>query len=319
MRNTRAQRRRRKRIATTLSILLIALLTVIAVVVAAFYYRPTAEDPATNTDTESTQTVTVTVTDTDTETDTTSSETVTDTDTNITDSETETTTTVSSTTGKPINITTNIPKPEDGSPKKVAFTFDDGPHYSYTRQIADLFVEYGGKCTYFVVANRVSGSNGEAMKYAASLGHEIGSHGLTHNVYFGESSSEEAYQNELQSAHDIILSAIGCAPTLMRPPGGTITKNRIADSIYSVILWNVDPHDWKYHTYSEENVMKIVNSVLDTVTDGDIILMHDIWPNTPEAVKRLLPILQERGYEFVTVSELLGEYKAPGKRYSNAY
>ena len=58
---------------------------------------------------------------------------------------------------------------------------------------------------------------------------------------------------------------------------------------------------------------------MSKVTNGDIILMHDLYSNTLEAVKIVLPLLKEQGYEFVTVSELLGEDLAPGYKYSNAY
>ena len=318
MRKTHSKKSRSNRLITTLSVLLIVLLTVVAVAIAAYWYRPQPGAQPQNSNSGSNTHVT------DTDTNVSSTETITDvvTDTDSGSSETTSTTTdTGNTTDTQVNITTNIPRPDDGTTKKVAFTFDDGPHYIYTKQIADLFAEYGGKCTYFVVGNRISGSNAAAMGYAASLGHEVGSHAYTHEVYFGDACSEEAYQTEMQSAHDAILGALGYAPTLMRPPGGTITKTRIANSIYSVILWNVDSYDWKNKKVTEDNanVDIIVNNVLSKVSEGDIVLMHDLYQNTVEAVRILLPILKEQGYEFVTVSELLGEYKAPGKRYSNAY
>lgn len=246
------------------------------------------------------------------------SESVTDTDAPTTDTETATSSSTDKATDTQTSVTTIIPPPADGTTKRVAFTFDDGPHYKYTRQIADAFTENGGKCTFFVVANRITGTNGEAMGYAASLGHEIGSHSFSHTANF-KNCANDVYQAELKKAHDAIKNAIGVAPTLMRPPGGNITKDRVASSAYSIIMWNVDPNDWKYHNYSEENVTTIVNNVLSAITDGDIVLMHDIWPNTPEAVRILLPMLKDAGYEFVTVSELLGEHKAAGIRYSCAY
>lgn len=206
---------------------------------------------------------------------------------------------------------------ETDTQKRIAFTFDDGPHYLYTRVIADLFYEYNGKCTYFVVGNRVHGSQQQAMVYAASLGHEVGIHGYTHKLYFNKCTDAE-YLTELRQTEEAISNATGICPTLMRPPGGHLSAERAAASPYSIIMWNVDPHDWEYKKENQENIDRIVQNVLDNVKDGDIILMHDIYKNTTEAVRILLPLLEEQGYEFVTVSELLGEGKKPGVKYFKA-
>ncbi|MBQ4322556.1 MAG: polysaccharide deacetylase family protein [Clostridia bacterium] len=327
MKRARPRRgKKRFRIPPLLSVTVLVILVVGAVAIAAYLHRPTEEVlPSRGTSTSPQH---MEITDTDTQTSSTLSEVDTDTDlpettssseASVSDTDTDTTTdTGTASTDKEVVVTTIIPPPNDGTSKKIAFTFDDGPHFNFTRQIAEEFVKYGGKCTYFVVGNRVKGSNGEAMAYAASLGHEIGSHSYTHTANF-KTCGTEVYDSELRQAHDAIQSAIGVAPTLMRPPGGNITKDRIAASQYSIIMWNVDPHDWQYKKVSEANVTTIVNNVLGHVTDGDIILMHDIYENTAEAVKILLPMLKDAGYEFVTVSELLGDYKAPGIRYHNAY
>lgn len=220
----------------------------------------------------------------------------------------------------PITIT----PPADGS-KRIAFTFDDGPHWQYTKLIADEFQKYNGKCTYFVVGNRIHGTQGEALTYAASLGNEVGIHGYTHTLYFNE-CAEEDYLYELQMTHDLITRATQVSPVLMRPPGGNISTARVSACQYSVILWNVDPRDWFYKEKSsdteaarQEKIDIIANHILNTVTEGDIILLHDIYSNTYEAVKQVLPILKEQGYEFVTVSELLEENRIPGKKYRYEY
>jgi peptidoglycan/xylan/chitin deacetylase (PgdA/CDA1 family) len=109
---------------------------------------------------------------------------------------------------------------------------------------------------------------------------------------------------------------------LMRPIGGSITKDRIDASPYSVILWSVDSEDWRYKYSTNdtnldraEKVETIVDNVMSTVRDGGIILMHDIYESTYDAVKILLPLLQAEGYEVVTVSELLGNPQ-PGTKYN---
>ncbi|MBQ1216967.1 MAG: polysaccharide deacetylase family protein [Clostridia bacterium] len=243
------------------------------------------------------------------------------TDTNVTDTE-STDSTSKATTDKETNTkptSTHVSKPTDGI-KRIAFTFDDGPYYKITTKIADEFAKYGGKCTFFVVGDRISW-NKDALSYVKNLGNEVGIHGYTHEVYFNKCSDSE-YQKELSKTAAAIIKEIETAPVLLRPPGGSITKSRVQECPYSVILWNVDSLDWKYKSTGsskQKNIDTIVDRIMSKVTNGDIILMHDLYSNTLEAVKIVLPLLKEQGYEFVTVSELLGEDLAPGYKYSNAY
>ena len=212
----------------------------------------------------------------------------------------------------------HITPPPEGSSKKIAFTFDDGPYSPVTRGIADEFAKYGGKCTFFVVGNRIKGDWATAMKYASDLGNEIAIHGYTHTAYYN-TCSHDTYLYEVQTTASLIEQVTGKAPVLMRPPGGSITNNRVAESAYSVILWNVDTKDWKYSGRNQQNINQIIQNIVSAVTVGDIVLMHDIYYNTLDVVKIVLPALAEQGYEFVTVSELLGEERQAGKKYSNAY
>ena len=109
----------------------------------------------------------------------------------------------------------------------------------------------------------------------------------------------------------------------MRPVGGHITTERVENSEYSVILWNVDPEDWR-HKYTsgdsdeaaQEKVDVIVNNVMSNVKDGSIVLLHDIYESTSDAVAIILEKLDAEGYEVVTVSELLGPSRAAGEKYS---
>ncbi|MBO5213554.1 MAG: polysaccharide deacetylase family protein [Clostridia bacterium] len=243
----------------------------------------------------------------------TQSEPGTDTDTDTTDT-TDTDEKSTGTTEIPLKeILGHITPPPDGSPKKIAFTFDDGPYTPVTRGIVDEFAKYGGHCTFFVVGNRIYGTQKEAMKYAFDQGNEIAIHAYTHNAYYN-TCSNSVYQFEIEKTAEEILNVTGKAPTLMRPVGGSITNERVANSPYSVILWNLDTKDWKYR-----NADTVARSILNSVTAGDIILLHDIYPSSLEAIKMVLPLLKEYGYEFVTVSELLGEEMQAGKKYSNAY
>ncbi len=209
-------------------------------------------------------------------------------------------------------------KPAGNYVGRVALTFDDGPHNTYTKAIVDELASYGFNATFFVIGNRVDGSayNGaEAMKYAASKGNEIAIHAYTHSKYY-DTCTEEEYSEELSKTHAVITKHIPNASVkLMRPVGGRMTDARIESSKYSVIHWSVDSEDWKYKQTSKENVDIIVEGIMDGVENGDIILMHDIYENTLEATKEVLKQLDEKGLEVVTVSELLGSSMTAGKMY----
>lgn len=202
--------------------------------------------------------------------------------------------------------------------KRVAITYDDGPHNVRTKAIVDELAKYGFNATFFVVGNRVDGTayNGSsALKYAASKGNEIAIHAYTHENYYNE-CSDKTYEKELSLTYDAIKEAVPNANIkLMRPVGGAITQERIESCDYSVVLWNVDSLDWKYKGDGKENVDTIVSNVMSAVKDGSIILMHDIHENTCKATVEILKQLNAQGYEVVTVSELLGNPR-PGVRYS---
>ena len=225
--------------------------------------------------------------------------------------------------------TSSVPnkKPASGK-KRVALTFDDGPHNVRTEKIVDELAKYGFNATFFVVGNRVASvgdrelqyNGAKALSYAVEKGNEIGIHGYTHGVYYNK-CEESVYKSELADTETAIKSVVkNYKVRLMRPIGGAITEERISSCPYSVIMWSVDSEDWKYRDASDEatakqNIDTIVNNVMSSVGEGDIILMHDLYENTYEATKIILKKLYEQGYEVVTVSELLGNPQA-GRRYS---
>ncbi len=253
-----------------------------------------------------------------------------ETDPQITDvsskTETDSATQTSEKTDRPTNSTSDkgylLNPGNNGRPdgiKRIAFTFDDGPSYNtVTNGIVDEFAKYGGHCTFFVVGNRVYGEHANRVKYAAEKGNEIGIHGYTHTKYYNTCSDSD-YQYELSQTAKVIKDLTGQDPKIMRPIGGNITNARINSCPYAVVTWNIDTNDWKYKNTSQANIDTIVNNILRDAQDGGIVLMHDIYGNTYEAVKIALPILKEQGYEFVTVSEILGEKLQPGAKFNRGY
>lgn len=217
-----------------------------------------------------------------------------------------------------------------GEKKKIAFTFDDGPHapaedldegyFPYTEYILDKLEQTGMKATFFVLGERAS-SYGSTIKRAVSLGCEIGSHTYSHTSFKDMATAEAS---EIIKAAEAAIAAEGVpAPTLFRPVGGSISEEQLAMTAslgYSVIGWSIDPEDWKdkpktwdkfaddpernarYEAFVNEKVDFIVNSAMD----GDIVLLHDIYMSSVDIFIRAADKLIEQGFELVTVSELLG-------------
>ena len=228
----------------------------------------------------------------------------------------------------PVMGTVDSTPSDENAKKRVAITFDDGPHNVITKNIVDELNNYGVSATLFVLGNRLDGTayNGVAgLKYAYENGNEIGIHGYTHEVYYNKCTDAE-YRDELSKTYDAIKAVVNAPVKLMRPVGGAITKDRINACEYSVVNWDVDSLDWEYKyradsDYSDaekqERVDTIVNNVMSSVKDGSIILLHDIYLSTYDATVIILKRLYEEGYEVVSVSELLGSSIEAGKLYTS--
>jgi peptidoglycan/xylan/chitin deacetylase (PgdA/CDA1 family) len=186
-------------------------------------------------------------------------------------------------------------------------TFDDGPNATLTPKLLDLLAARHMKVTFFVVGQNAS-EYPDILKRAVREGHEIANHSWSH-PNLGK-MSDEAVRRELQKTDDAISSAIGTRPKLMRPPYGSITARQKqwihADFGYTIVLWDVDPLDWK-----RPGPAAICNRIVKETRPGSIMLSHDIHPGTIEAMPETFTQLQEKGFKFVTVSELLGMAKAP--------
>lgn len=187
------------------------------------------------------------------------------------------------------------------SEKVVAITFDDGPHGQNTPRLLDMLKKRNIKATFYVVGNMVT-YNPQILRRMISEGHEIGNHTVSHGNLARMSNS--ALKKELQKAHDQILQETGIAPRTMRPPGGAITRNQkqfmLEEFGYPTILWSVDPLDWK-----KPGPSVVTRRLLDGAAPGGILLVHDLHKATVDAMPATLDGLLQRGYRFVTVTELI--------------
>ncbi len=183
--------------------------------------------------------------------------------------------------------------------KRVALTFDDGPHPVYTRRLLDGLKQRGVKATFFVIGRNIPG-NEELISKMAEDGHLIGNHTYDH-VRIDTLGSAEALE-QVEKTSKMVYDIIGKNTEFIRPPFGEWKKGLESSFVMIPVLWNVDPHDW-----TTENADTVVQRVLSTVKNGDMILMHDWYASSVTAALRIVDALLEEGYEFVTAEEMILE------------
>jgi len=182
-------------------------------------------------------------------------------------------------------------------PPLVALTFDDGPRNSTTRPLLEGLALREVPATFFLVGERMEGSE-ELIRRMDADGHQIGIHTYDH-VRMTRLSREE-YNGQVERTRAALEDILGPGEYWLRPPYGIVDETVTAWADGPLILWSVDPEDWK-----DGNVERIVSSVVDRAKDGDIILMHDIYESSVEAALRIVDTLLDRGYCFVTVEQLM--------------
>ena len=205
-------------------------------------------------------------------------------DTQVTNQET-TTKTIQSSNSKMINPYQKV----------VAITFDDGPS-KYTNDIIDFLYENDANATFFVLGNKVK-YYGNTINKSISYGNEIGNHSYNHKSLNHLSKEEFLYQ--INTTQDVIYETTGYTPKYLRPTYGNTNKQLKQYTSLEIVLWNVDPEDWKY-----KNSKTIAKRVLNKVKDESIVLLHDTKERTLNALKIIIPELKKQGYQFVTISEL---------------
>lgn len=183
--------------------------------------------------------------------------------------------------------------------KLAALTFDDGPNTVTTPQVLDVLEQHGIPASFFVVGNNITPESSEVMRRAVKLGCEIENHSRTHSD-MSKMSAEEMLA-EINFTSDAVENAVGRRPKFFRPP--YISYNQLMfDTIDPTFICGVGADDWNDEVSADERF----NRIIEQVSDGAIILLHDMTGNfrTVEAIGRIIPAMKSEGYEFVTVSEL---------------
>ena len=186
---------------------------------------------------------------------------------------------------------------EDLEQKKVAISFDDGPHPTYTEQLLDGLKERGVKATFFVTGEHAA-LHPDIIRRMSEEGHLIGNHTYTHIQL--NASNRERFKEELIQTNEVITEITGEEVLYVRPPYGSWDKTLEDELNMFPVLWTVDPLDW-----CSSNASCIVRSVVGEVEENDIILMHDYYDTSVTAALEIVDELLAEGYTFVTVEEIL--------------
>ena len=181
--------------------------------------------------------------------------------------------------------------------RKIAITFDDGPHPSYTEQLLDGLKERGVHATFFVTGEHAK-LHPDIIKRMHEEGHLIGNHTYSHIQLTAK--NREKFKQELIDTNAVIQEITGEEVEYVRPPYGSWDKSFEKELNMFPVLWTVDPMDW-----CSSNVSCITKKILDKAEENDIILMHDYFDTSVTAALKAIDELQEEGYTFVTVEEIL--------------
>ena len=185
----------------------------------------------------------------------------------------------------------------DPNKPMVCLTFDDGPYSPVTDSILDVLEAYNSKATFFVTGD-MSWQYPATLKRVYDLGMGLGSHTYSH-PHLPQCDWNRIIW-ELDTTNDVVRSVIGEDLKMLRPPHGESNDLVRYAAGVPIIKWNLDTLDW-----SNLNMNIIYHKVMDNVQDGDIVLMHDLLTVTSEAVWIMVPALLERGYQLVTVPEMI--------------
>lgn len=181
--------------------------------------------------------------------------------------------------------------------KKIALTFDDGPHPVYTEQVLQVLDQGNIPATFFLLGQNIE-EHQDLVKEIDAKGHLIGNH-TYHHVQITSLPLDQACE-EIQKTSDLIESLTGKGTEYVRPPFGTWSEG-LEDRLNLIpVMWTIDTLDW-----TTENVDEIVCRVTEQAEENGIILMHDGYESTVQALERFIPLLEAEGYEFVTVDQVI--------------
>lgn len=185
---------------------------------------------------------------------------------------------------------------------RVALTFDDGPHPQNTPMLLDILAQFRARATFYVIGANVR-RYPEITRRIVAEGHEIGNHTWTHPVL--SQHGDSSVLREIDRTQEIIWQTVGAVPVTMRPPYGAFTQRQmrmLSDARnLPTVIWSVDTNDWR-----RPGSTVVADRMVHGARPGSVILAHDIHGPTIRAIPAALQGLAARGFEAVTLSDLLG-------------
>lgn len=186
---------------------------------------------------------------------------------------------------------------ESQGDKRIALTFDDGPHPVYTPRLLDGLKKRGVKATFFVVGENAQ-NNPDIIKRMNKEGHLVGNHTYDHVQI--SALSDKAACEQIVKTDEVVFKLTGRHTEYVRPPFGLWKEGLECGIEMFPVMWTVDPLDW-----TTGNTDRVVSKVVSKAKDNDIILLHDYYKSSVDAALRIVDLLEAEGYEFVTVDELI--------------
>lgn len=181
--------------------------------------------------------------------------------------------------------------------KIVALTFDDGPNPLTTPKLLDGLAQRNIKATFFLLGSCIE-ENKDIIKRMYNEGHNIGNHSYSHKNLLA--LDIQSAKMEYSQTNEILNSIIGTSSIAFRPPYGNYNETIQSFINTPLVLWDIDPLDWK-----DKDSDRIANHIIQKAKDGDIILLHDIYQTSVDAAFKVIDTLEQRGFHFVTINELL--------------
>lgn len=184
--------------------------------------------------------------------------------------------------------------------KAVSITFDDGPSTDNTVAMLDMFKQYDGRTTFFMIGNRIKDTHHDIMRRMVAEGHEVANHSYSHNTSFADLTVEEIVA-DFNTTQELIYNITGVTPTLFRGPGLSYGDK---------VVNNIDADIINGTSAGLGTVESRVAVVKDNLAPGKLYLFHDFTGNTNTitAMEEILPWLADQGYALVTASELMRLY-----------
>lgn len=193
-------------------------------------------------------------------------------------------------------VLAGVPSNQVSEKPKVAITFDDGPSTVYTEILLDGLKERGVKATFFLTGREIQYSE-DVVRRMSKEGHIVGNHTYSHIDL--KRSNYETSKEEIEKTNECIKRVTGKTPKYIRPPYGDWDDRLLEETDMSIVLWSVDPEDWK-----DQNAGIVARRVIKNTKPGDIILLHDIFKTSVNAAFIIIDELQKKGYDFVTIDKI---------------